>query len=245
MLNRKLLLLTVSPVLLLMPTGWAADSASDALKTSGNLERLTKQTGVYNASKTGKTPGFFVDPTWPQPPPHNWLLGQIGGLYVDQHDNIWVYQRPRTLLNDEAGLETALPGTKDQKGQPINGLGQPRVYGAMEDCCKAAPSVFDSIPMANCCAPGAVHPTLDSSAANARRKPAASGQRANTASTSIRRTTCGLREMALPPRAAETPLRRIHRGRRIRMEATGSAEVRRKRKFQNESRRHAHGPEQQ
>ena len=146
MLNRKLLLLTVSPVLLLMPTGRAADSASDALKTSGILERLTKQTGVYNASKTGKTPGFFVDPTWPQPLPHNWLLGQIGGLYVDQHDNIWVYQRPRTLLNDEAGLETALPGIKDQKGQPINGLGQPRVYGAMEDCCKAAPSVLEFDP---------------------------------------------------------------------------------------------------
>src|ERR1700685_3298135 len=97
------LCLTVSPAFLLMPALRAADSASDALKGSGILERLMKEPGVDNASQTGQAPGFFVRPTWPQPLPPNWLLGQIGGLYVDQHDNIWVYQRPRTLLNDEAG----------------------------------------------------------------------------------------------------------------------------------------------
>lgn len=98
---------------------------------------------VYNASKTGKTPGFAVDPAWPQPLPNHWILGQVGGLFVDRHDHVWVYNRPRTLTTEEAGLETAVPGEKDEKGQPINGLGQVRAYGPIADCCKAAPSVLE------------------------------------------------------------------------------------------------------
>ncbi len=121
----------------------AADPASDALKNSGSLDRLSKKTGVYNASPTGKTPGFVVDPAWPQRLPHNWLLGQIGGLFVDQHDHIWVYNRPRTMSTDEAGLEGPLAGATDDKHQPINGLGQERPFGPVSDCCKAAPSVLE------------------------------------------------------------------------------------------------------
>jgi DNA-binding beta-propeller fold protein YncE len=124
----------------------AADPDITLLKNSGALDRLFKQTGVYNTSSTGKTPGFVVDPSWPQPLPNNWLLGQIGGLYVDRHDHIWAYNRPRTMTNEEDGLEGRVPGAADEKGQPINGLGQVRAYGAIADCCKAAPSVleFDS-----------------------------------------------------------------------------------------------------
>ena len=55
-----------------------------ALKNSAILDKLLKQTGVYDRAKTGNTPDFVSDPTWPQPLPHSWLLGQIGGLYVDQ-----------------------------------------------------------------------------------------------------------------------------------------------------------------
>jgi hypothetical protein len=124
----------------------AADTDSNLLKNNGSDARLLKQAGVYNASSTGKTPGFVVDPAWPQPLPNNWRLGQIGGLFVDQHDHIWVYNRPRTMTNEEAGLEGPVPGAVDQKGQPVNGLGQVRTYGTIADCCKAAPSVlqFDS-----------------------------------------------------------------------------------------------------
>src|SRR5204862_3349620 len=100
----------------------AADADVNILKSSGSLDRLFKQSGVYNASSTGKTPGFVVDPAWPQPLPNNWLLGQIGGLYVDRHDHIWVYNRPRTLATEVAGLEGPLPGATDENG-PINGIG--------------------------------------------------------------------------------------------------------------------------
>ncbi len=135
----KFRLLTVLSVAIL---AFAADDA-DILKKSGALDRLLKNSGVYNTSKTGKTPGFVVDPAWPQTLPNNWILGQIGGLYVDQHDHVWVYNRPRTLTTEEAGLEVGVPGKTDENGQPVNGLGFPRPYGALADCCKAAPSVLE------------------------------------------------------------------------------------------------------
>jgi DNA-binding beta-propeller fold protein YncE len=121
----------------------AADPDDNILKNSGSVDRLLKKSGVYNASSTGKTPGFVIDASWPPPLPNNWLLGQIGGLYVDQHDHVWVYNRARTMTTEEAGLEGALPGATDEKGQPINGLGHVRAYGPVADCCKAAPSVLE------------------------------------------------------------------------------------------------------
>jgi DNA-binding beta-propeller fold protein YncE len=122
----------------------AADSSTP--NTSGIMQALLRQTGVYDKSGSGSTPDFFADPAWPAPLPHSWLLGQIGGLYVDSHDHVWVYNRPRTLNNDEAGLEPALPGATDARGQAINGLGFVHANGFGADCCRAAPSVleFDS-----------------------------------------------------------------------------------------------------
>ena len=143
MIQRKMAAVVPAMVLALNGFLTAADSGSKVLKNTGALDRLVKQSGVYNTSPTGKTPNFVVDPSWPQPLPNNWILGQIGGLYVDPHDHIWIYNRPRTLTNEEAGIEGPLPGVTDEKGQPINGLGQARVYGSINDCCKAAPSVME------------------------------------------------------------------------------------------------------
>src|ERR1700677_3935260 len=140
MTQRKVTATLPAMVLILASLVMAADPDINILKNSGSLDRLFKQ-GVYNASSTGKTPGFVVDPSWPQRLPNNWLLGQIGGLYVDQHDHIWVYNRPRTMTNEEAGLEGPVPGAADEKGQPVIGLGQVRADGAIADYCKAAPPV--------------------------------------------------------------------------------------------------------
>ena len=82
--------------------------AADAVKKDqGILDRLYANTGVYHKSATGKAPGFVSDPGWPVPLPHSWMLGQVGGLYVDHHDHIWVYNRPRTMTTDEAALDTS------------------------------------------------------------------------------------------------------------------------------------------
>jgi hypothetical protein len=41
-------------------------------------------------------PKFEPDPYWPKHLPNNWILGQVSGVAVDLHDNIWVIHRPRT-----------------------------------------------------------------------------------------------------------------------------------------------------
>src|SRR5690606_14417346 len=81
------------------------DDAIDRLEEVGSISRLVERTAP--AAPGGATaPSFVVDPGWPKPLPNNWKLGQIGGLFVDRHDNIWVYHRPRSLNSNEAG---ALP----------------------------------------------------------------------------------------------------------------------------------------
>ena len=50
-------------------------------------------------------PPFVVDADWPKPLPNNWLLGQVAGIAVDRHDNIWIVQRPSTLTADERGSD--------------------------------------------------------------------------------------------------------------------------------------------
>jgi DNA-binding beta-propeller fold protein YncE len=112
--------------------------AADAVKKDQSiLDRLYSNTGVYHRPASAHTPNFVSDPGWPAPLPHGWLLGQIGGLYVDQNDHIWVYNRPRTMTNDEAASEVR------GGGNGKNGLGFARPNGPAADCCNAAPSVLE------------------------------------------------------------------------------------------------------
>ena len=66
-------------------------------------------------------PKFKVDPFWPKPLPNNWIIGQVGGMSIDAQDNIWVFQRPRSLTPDEKGAALKPPRSK---------------------CCVPAPSVL-------------------------------------------------------------------------------------------------------
>jgi len=66
-------------------------------------------------------PQYLVDASWPKPLPNNWVMGQVGGMAVDRDDHIWVFQRPRSLTDDERGAELTPP---------------------VSECCKAAPSVL-------------------------------------------------------------------------------------------------------
>ena len=98
-------------------------AAVDALRKAGVNERLVERTAPHPAS-TGTAPSFVVDPGWPKPLPNNWIIGDIGGLYVDRHDHIWVYHRPRALDSTDAGALGE--AGKDAKGNPISVLGHPR-----------------------------------------------------------------------------------------------------------------------
>ena len=79
MIQRKVKAALPAMVLTLTSLVMAADPDINILKNSGSLDRLFKQTGVYTASSTGKTPGFVVDPAWPQPLPNHWILGNVSG----------------------------------------------------------------------------------------------------------------------------------------------------------------------
>ena len=66
-----------------------------------------------------ESPKFEIDASWPKPLPKNWIFGQIGGIFVDKDDNVWISQRPRTV-ND-----------RDKRAQ----------RGDKSKCCFTAPSV--------------------------------------------------------------------------------------------------------
>lgn len=123
------------------------DGAVAALNGANALERLAER-GVSRVPATGSAPSFTVDPGWPKALPNNWRLGQIGGIAVDQDDNIWVYHRSRALSSSAAA---ALPraGTRED-GTPISALGHPRPYAdRTSGCCVPAPSVLKFDPEGN------------------------------------------------------------------------------------------------
>jgi hypothetical protein len=73
------------------------------------------------AQQKPQVPAFHVDPTWPKQLPHNWILGQVNGMFVDKDDHIWVFQRAGALKPDELGLVL-----------------KPQRY----DCCAPAPPIL-------------------------------------------------------------------------------------------------------
>jgi hypothetical protein len=88
-------------------------------------------------SANAQSPAFRVDPYWPRPLPNNWIIGQVGGIYVDARDNIWVFQRPRSVTDDEKAAAFDPPRAKccvpapsvlvfNQAGDVVKIVGRPR-----------------------------------------------------------------------------------------------------------------------
>jgi len=65
-------------------------------------------------------PTFQVDPYWPKPLPNDWLVGNVVGVAVDSHDNVWITHRPRS----QAGAEKTPPVLAfDQAGNLVQSWG--------------------------------------------------------------------------------------------------------------------------
>jgi hypothetical protein len=90
---------------------------------------------IHPALTAEKTPSFKIDPSFPKELPHQWILGQIGGIFVDAQDHIWINQRPGTLDAREKRAAT-VPTVKccvpappviefDQQGNVIQAWGGP------------------------------------------------------------------------------------------------------------------------
>lgn len=89
----------------------------------------------------GSSPQFVLDPAWPKPLPHHWMMGDVGGIAIDRHDHIWVYHRPRSLSSVDSGMQGV--AGKNEKGEPISPLGFSRPFGQINGCCMPAPSVLE------------------------------------------------------------------------------------------------------
>lgn len=81
------LLASVLSVSGIVPAVNAQQSATEALQKARVAERLAEGMAV---EKKGASPGFVLDPAWPQPLPNHWVIGDVGGIAVDKHNQIWV-----------------------------------------------------------------------------------------------------------------------------------------------------------
>jgi DNA-binding beta-propeller fold protein YncE len=116
----------------------SATSAAQALQKAHVLQRLAEE---IPANQKGTAPQFVLDPAWPKPLPHHWMMGDVGGIAVDKHDHVWVIHRPRMLSSSDSGMQ-GVAGT-DAKGNPISALGFRRPFGQLNGCCMPAPSVLE------------------------------------------------------------------------------------------------------
>jgi DNA-binding beta-propeller fold protein YncE len=80
---------------------------------------------VSPQSNRSQVPLFEPDPLWSQALPNRWVTGQVGGLAVDSHDNLWVFHRPATIPD----------------GEKAASLNPPQA-----ECCIPAPAVLEFDP---------------------------------------------------------------------------------------------------
>ena len=80
------------------------------------------------ANMPRQVPTFRVDPFWPKPLPHRWILGAVAGVAVDSRDHVWVTHRPSTLQpNETRSIWTAAPPVLefDANGTLVSSWGGP------------------------------------------------------------------------------------------------------------------------
>lgn len=78
-------------------------------------------------------PRYQVDPFWPANLPHNWMLGHVEGIVVDEQDHVWVLHHSSTMDHPHAHS----PKFVDHSDL---GLAQDP---PISECCIAAPEVIE------------------------------------------------------------------------------------------------------
>jgi hypothetical protein len=69
--------------------------------------------GRNEGDRTVQAPWFEVDPMWPKPLPHHWLLGNVIGVGVDSQDHIWIIHRGEGTLDRKEIYAAANPPAAD------------------------------------------------------------------------------------------------------------------------------------
>jgi DNA-binding beta-propeller fold protein YncE len=86
---------------------------------------LIPRSGAGAQERSTQVPAFEPDPLWAQALPNKWVTGQVGGIAVDSHDNVWIFHRPATIPEGERGASLNPPAS---------------------ECCIPAPSVLEFNP---------------------------------------------------------------------------------------------------
>ncbi len=76
--------------------------------TTGAAVALLERTTAAQQSRP-PVPLFEPDPLWSQALPNKWVTGQVGGVAVDSHDNVWVFHRPATIPDGEKAASLSPP----------------------------------------------------------------------------------------------------------------------------------------
>ncbi|MEO7455196.1 MAG: hypothetical protein ABIY52_02975 [Gemmatimonadaceae bacterium] len=77
-----------------------------------------------------QAPKFEVDPMWPKPLPHHWVLGSTIGVGIDSRDHVFIIHRGDSTLNQrtEGGADANPP---------------------IGECCRSAPPIVEFDPAGN------------------------------------------------------------------------------------------------
>jgi hypothetical protein len=86
--------------------------------------------GAAIARQAVQAPTFEVDPFWPKPLPHHWILGSTIGVSVDAKDHVFIIHRGAATLNARTEVDTSKARPDDQ-------------------CCASAPPILEFDPDGN------------------------------------------------------------------------------------------------
>jgi len=88
---------------------------------------VTAATSLESGAQTRRpsVPRYEPDPLWSQELPNDWVTGAVGGIAVDSHDNVWVFQRPASIPDGEKAASLTPP---------------------QAECCIPAPPVLEFAP---------------------------------------------------------------------------------------------------
>ena len=75
---------------------------------------LASMAAESHASSGQEVPKLQVDPAWPRMP-NGWSWGQVSSAACDDHDNIWILQRPKSVRPDQKAGPPVMEFDKDGK----------------------------------------------------------------------------------------------------------------------------------
>ena len=90
---------------------WVVGSGVALVAAIGAGAAMLGKTANAQGSRQ-QVPLFEPDPLWSEALPNKWVTGQIGGVAVDAHDNVWVFHRPATIPDGEKGASLNPPASE-------------------------------------------------------------------------------------------------------------------------------------